>query len=333
MRLIVVVLATAGCALAVCSEAVAAAPECTGLIRGTSASERLVVSAAATHVLGLEGDDDITGSRGRDCLEGGPGRDHLAGRGAADVLVGGPGSDRLAGGSGADRITDAPAAYAFGLLASGSNHVSGGPGGDVVDVANARRDIVRCGPGRDRVTVDKGDRLFGCERRKVLASPLPAASPARGGRAETFIVRFRAIQEVAANGEFFSIAVEGPPGCGKIETSSLGIRYRARRRRALPPEAFRRRREGCEALVSRPVPRHRQLRAGARVGMRPDRRLHDGPACRRLFVSREVTQKPGRARSWDDWTRCGRKRPAAAPATCGRPERRPSSARGAGGPR
>lgn len=226
MRLIVVVLVTAGCVLALCSEAVAAAPECTGLIRGTSASERLVVSAAATHVLGLEGDDDITGSGGRDCLEGGPGRDNLSGRGAADVLVGGPGSDRLAGGSGADRITDAPAAYAFGLLASGSNHVSGGPGKDVIDVANARRDTVRCGPGRDRVTVDKVDRLFGCERREVLASPLPAASPARGGRTETFIVRFRAIEEVAANGEFFSISVEGPAGCGKIETSSLGIRYR-----------------------------------------------------------------------------------------------------------
>ncbi len=226
MRLIVVVLATAGCVLALCSEAVAAAPDCTGLIRGTSASERLAVSAAATRVLGLEGDDDITGGSGRDCLEGGPGRDHLSGRGAADVLIGGPGSDRLAGGSGADRITDAPAAYAFGLLASGSNGVSGGPGGDVIDVANARHDIVRCGPGRDRVTVDRGDRLFGCERRKVLASPLPAASPSRGGRGETFIVRFRTIEEVAANGEFFSIAVEGPPGCGKIETNSLGIRYR-----------------------------------------------------------------------------------------------------------
>jgi hypothetical protein len=225
MRLIVVVLATAGCVLALGSQAVAAS-QCTGLIRGTNASERLAVNAAATRVLGLEGNDDITGGAGRDCLEGGPGRDNLSSRSGRDALIGGPGSDRLAGGSGADRITDAPAAYAFGLLASGSNRVSGGPGGDVIDVANARRDIVRCGPGRDRVSMDRGDRLYGCERRNVLASPLPAASPARGGRSETFIVRFRSIEEVATSGEFFSIAVEGPPGCGEIETSSLGIRYR-----------------------------------------------------------------------------------------------------------
>jgi hypothetical protein len=225
MRLIVVVLATAAWVLALGPQAIAAS-QCTGLIRGTSASERLAVNAAATRVLGLEGDDDITGGSGRDCLEGGPGRDDLSGRNGRDALIGGPGSDRLAGGSGADRIVDAPTAYAFGLLAAGSNRVSGGPGGDVVDVANARRDIVRCGPGRDRVTMDRGDQLTGCERRRVLASPLPAASPARGGRSQTFIVRFRSIEEVASNGEFFSISVEGPPGCGEIETSSLGIRYR-----------------------------------------------------------------------------------------------------------
>ena len=173
----------------------------------------------------MEGDDSITGGAGRDCLEGGPGSDLLSGRSGNDVVVGGPGSDRLAGGSGADRLTDAPAAYAFGL-SSGTNRIAGGPGMDVVDVANARRDIVRCGPGRDRVSADRTDRLVGCERKTFLSSPLPSASPYRGGRSTTFLVRFRALEDVATNGEFFSITVEGPPGCGKIETNSVGVRYR-----------------------------------------------------------------------------------------------------------
>ncbi len=202
-----------------------AASDCTGLIQGTAASERLTVVAAGSRVLGMEGDDQITGGAGRDCLEGGPGRDILSGRSGNDVVLGGPGSDRLAGGSGNDRLTDAPSSYAFGL-SSGRNRIAGGPGADLVDVANARRDTVRCGPGRDHVSADRGDTLLGCERKTLLSSPLPSASPYRGGRATVFLIRFRALEEVATNGEFFSIEVEGPPGCGKIETSSLGVRYR-----------------------------------------------------------------------------------------------------------
>ena len=198
---------------------------CTGLIQGTAASETLTVVAAGSRVLGMEGDDQITGGAGRDCLEGGPGEDLLSGRRGNDVVLGGPGSDRLAGGSGTDRLIDAPPGYAFGL-SSGSNRVAGGPGADVVEVANARRDIVQCGPGRDRVSADRIDKLRGCERKTLLSSPLPSASPFRGSRATTFLIRFRALEEVATNGEFFSITVEGPPGCGKIETSSLGVRYR-----------------------------------------------------------------------------------------------------------
>jgi hypothetical protein len=184
------------------------------------------VSAAATHVLGMEGDDLITGGAGRDCLEGGAGRDVLSGRSAADTIAGGPGRDRLAGGSGSDRLIDAPRGYAYGVPAAGANRVAAGPGADVVDVANARRDIVRCGPGHDRVTADRADQLLGCERKRFLASPLPATTPYRGGRETVFLVRFRAIEEVAAPGESFAISLAGPPGCGSLDASSLGIRYR-----------------------------------------------------------------------------------------------------------
>lgn len=227
MRTILALATLAAALLAgVVSNPARAASDCVGVIQGTAASERLTVAAAAgSRVLGMAGDDEITGGAGRDCLEGGAGRDRLSGRSGNDVVTGGPGSDRLAGGSGADRLTDAPLAYAFGL-GSGSNRIAGGPGRDVVDVANARRDVVRCGPGRDRVSADRGDRLIGCERRTLLASPLPSASPYRGRRTTAFLIRFRAIEEVATSGEFFTITVAGPPGCGAIETSSLGVRYR-----------------------------------------------------------------------------------------------------------
>jgi hypothetical protein len=42
-----------------------------------------------------------------------------------------------------------------------------------------------------------------------------------------FMVRFRALEEVASEGEQFSISVTGPASCGRIVTNSLGVRYRA----------------------------------------------------------------------------------------------------------
>ena len=219
-------LAALGAALAAgaLSSSASGAAGCTSEIQGTPASERLTAVAAGNRILGMAGNDRITGGAGRDCLEGGPGKDVLSGRGGHDVVVGGPGADRLAGGSGPDRLTDAPTAYVFGL-SSGRNRVSGGPGADIVDVANARRDLVRCGPGRDHVTADRDDKLIGCERKRILPSPQPATSPYRGGRTTMFLVRWRALEEVATAGEYFTIDVSGPPGCGTIETSSLGVRY------------------------------------------------------------------------------------------------------------
>src|SRR5688572_28135484 len=188
-------------ALAMLPAQAAGAAGCGVLLQGTAASERLTVSAAANHVLGMDGDDHLIGGAGRDCLDGGPGRDRVSGGAGRDVVIGGPGRDRLLGGGGADRVDDAPSAYAYGGLSAGTNHVWAGPGADAVNVANGRRDVVRCGPGRDRVSADHADKLIGCERERVLASPFPSASPARGGRAEPFLIRFRAIAAVPASGE------------------------------------------------------------------------------------------------------------------------------------
>ena len=77
------------------------------------------------------------GSNGRDRLIGGPGRDRLAGKFGDDKIVGGKGGpDCLLGGQGHDRIRS----------------------------VNGRSDVVKCGPGRDRATVESKDRVRGCER-------------------------------------------------------------------------------------------------------------------------------------------------------------------------
>jgi hypothetical protein len=219
------------------------AESCATVIRGTSASETLTGTAPGTRLLGLEGNDRLTGSPGADCIDGGPGNDRIAGlagadtlEGAAgrdtvtggtgaDVLSGGLGPDTLSGGAGPDRLVDVAKSYEPGFASA--TRVAAGPGADRVDIANGARDSVHCGPGRDRVVADREDRLEGCERKRFRRSPAPAAAPRRGGRRQMFMVRFRALEEVASSGEEFAITVGGRRGCGRIETSSLGIRYRA----------------------------------------------------------------------------------------------------------
>lgn len=244
MRFPTVVTLLAGALLAgLLSGEAGGAGTCGTVIRGTSASETLSAIVAGTRLLGLEGHDRLTGGPGADCIDGGPGNDRIAGlagadslEGAAgrdtvtggtgaDVVSGGPGADALSGGAGGDRLSDVATAYGPGFAAR--TRVAAGPGADRVDTANGARDSVHCGSGRDRVVADREDRLQGCERKRLRRSPMPAAAPRRGGRRQMFMVRFRALEEVASSGEEFAIAVRGRRGCGDIETSSRGIRYRA----------------------------------------------------------------------------------------------------------
>ncbi|MCB0875108.1 MAG: right-handed parallel beta-helix repeat-containing protein [Solirubrobacterales bacterium] len=86
---------------------------------------------------GVEARRSMVGGQHRDRLIGGSGSDRLAGKGGGDKIVGGNGGpDCLLGGSGPDRIR----------------------------AVNGRRDVVTCGHGRDRATVERGDRVRGCER-------------------------------------------------------------------------------------------------------------------------------------------------------------------------
>jgi Ca2+-binding RTX toxin-like protein len=69
---------------------------------GTSGT--VVAGLSPPPVVGLGGDDQLTGGGDRDLLSGGDGNDILIGLGGDDQLIGGDGNDRLEGGSGDDTL-------------------------------------------------------------------------------------------------------------------------------------------------------------------------------------------------------------------------------------
>jgi hypothetical protein len=103
------------------------------------------------------------GTRHADHLRGTPYADVLDGRGGKDVLQGLGGNDRLDGGSGNDRLLGGPGKDHL-VGGSGKDRLDGGSGNDVISARDGRRDVVRCGPGRDSATVDRTDDVRGCER-------------------------------------------------------------------------------------------------------------------------------------------------------------------------
>ena len=236
-------------------------------------------------VLGLEGDDRINGSPGADCIDGGPGNDRIAGLAGADTLEGAAGNDMLTGGAGADVLHGGPGSgQALGRRRAPTASATWPRPTRTLSLAAERNRLAartRAGPGRRRqrpprrgplrsraataAIADREDRLPVASASKLPALPA-AARPrrARGGRARMFMVRFRALEEVASQGELFSITVNGPAGLRRDRDQLAGHPLPAGRHGPVPAEALRARREERQALVSRPVPRHRQLRARPR---------------------------------------------------------------------
>ena len=104
---------------------------------------------------GGPGDDNLDGSTGKDKLKGQKGDDVLTGGAGDDVLIGGPGKDKLNGGKGNDQL----------IGNAGKDSLVGGPGNDTINARDGVSELVKCGPGRDKVRADKKDRLSGCEKR------------------------------------------------------------------------------------------------------------------------------------------------------------------------
>ena len=101
------------------------------------------------------------GGPGNDGVLGGEGSDNLLGASGNDFVDGYPGSDKILGGDGNDLLYD-------GEFEGGATDIlTGGDGNDVMNTFNkpAKRDLVTCGGGFDRVLADKADVVApDCER-------------------------------------------------------------------------------------------------------------------------------------------------------------------------
>jgi uncharacterized repeat protein (TIGR01451 family) len=147
-------------------------PPCSNVYRGGRDDDVISGTVFGDTIYGLEGSDLLRGRDGVDCLWGGEGSDVLDGDGGDDSLWGGNGRDRLVGGDGNDRLygglkRDVLIAGAGDDLVSpgtGRDLVRAGAGNDVVNARDGSRDVVQCASGQDRVTVDRRDRVRGCEQ-------------------------------------------------------------------------------------------------------------------------------------------------------------------------
>ena len=113
-----------------------------GDCKGTNGPDTMQGSPKDDKMLALEGGDKLYGEGGMDMLKG---------KGGGDDIFGGEGNDRVKGGHGKDRVDGG----------DGNDLVRGGTHGVANDHA---RDVLICGPGRDKVFFVRGqDVVKDCE--------------------------------------------------------------------------------------------------------------------------------------------------------------------------
>jgi Ca2+-binding RTX toxin-like protein len=158
---------------------------------GTSGNDKIIVPGGDSttdsySILGLDGNDDITGGGGNDNIFGGNGDDLIRGGNGNDKLSGDLGNDKLFGGNGDDFITgglgndrlygDSGNDTLFAGL--GDDYLDGGTGNDKLD-ATVGNDVLYGGDGNDSLTGGDGDdQLFGGLGSDILVG---ASTNARSG--------------------------------------------------------------------------------------------------------------------------------------------------------
>jgi Ca2+-binding RTX toxin-like protein len=132
------------------------------LLNGTDKADTIFGLGGNDVLLGLGGNDLLDGGPGDDNLDGAKGRDKLRGQNGDDVLTGGDGNDILIGGPGKDKLSGGKGNDTL-VGNSGKDSLVGGPGNDTINSRDGVKELVKCGPGKDKVRADKKDRLSGCE--------------------------------------------------------------------------------------------------------------------------------------------------------------------------
>jgi Ca2+-binding RTX toxin-like protein len=132
------------------------------LLNGTEKADTIFGLGGNDVILGLGGNDLLDGGPGDDNLDGGSGRDKLKGQKGDDTLTGGPGDDVLIGGPGKDKLNGGKGNDTL-IGNAGKDSLIGGPGNDTINARDGVGELVKCGPGRDKVRADRKDRLSGCE--------------------------------------------------------------------------------------------------------------------------------------------------------------------------
>jgi hypothetical protein len=115
-------------------------------------------------MIGGDGDDVLLGHPGTDAVDAGPGNDLIrAGKGndgenGGLLLEDGPGRDVVYGGPGNDQIGSTT------NYSTGFDRLFGGPGADTFYERDGSRDVLHCGPDREKdVQFDRHDLIYGCD--------------------------------------------------------------------------------------------------------------------------------------------------------------------------
>lgn len=183
------------------------------VVEGTASRDRLLGGAdQENRLLGLGGDDELTGEDRGDVLLGGAGDDMLDGRGGDDRFVYEAGDDTVVGGAGSDLLD-----YSQSPLAIVGSATTGGGGGDPLSTG-----LVQLGaPGGAPQEVDtfvEVDRVVGTRFDDRLTGLDPSAGDDRG--------RFLTIEGGAGNDEIAgytnSERLVGGQGGDILSTTGVG---------------------------------------------------------------------------------------------------------------
>ncbi len=131
---------------------------CSNRIEGTGDRDKLGGTKGSDRIVGRQGNDSIKGRAGDDCLLGKGGNDKIAGNGGGDNVRGGGGKDKIKTQGGGDVIRAGRKA----------DKIKSGGGKDTIRAARGGRDVIDCGPGKDKAFInDNKDRTRRCEKVKL----------------------------------------------------------------------------------------------------------------------------------------------------------------------